>query len=37
VHRVPRNAVTDWLKRKNGEGILIDAKVWAGLWFLKNT
>jgi ADP-ribose pyrophosphatase len=37
VHRVPRGAVADWLKRKNGEGILIDAKVWAGLWFLKNT
>lgn len=34
VHRVPRNDVVDWLKRKNGEGILIDAKVWAGLWWL---
>jgi ADP-ribose pyrophosphatase len=35
VHRVPRNAVTDWLKRKADEGILIDAKVWAGLWWLE--
>jgi ADP-ribose pyrophosphatase len=35
VHRVPRDAVTDWLKRKNGEGILIDVKVWAGLWWLQ--
>jgi ADP-ribose pyrophosphatase len=35
VHRVPRNAVVDWLKRKNGEGILIDVKVWAGLWWLR--
>lgn len=34
VHRIPRNAVRDWLKRKNGEGVLIDAKVWAGLWWL---
>jgi ADP-ribose pyrophosphatase len=34
VHRVPRTAVADWLKRKNGEGILIDVKVWAGLWWL---
>lgn len=34
VHRVPRNAVVDWLTRKNGEGKLIDAKVWAGLWWL---
>jgi ADP-ribose pyrophosphatase len=35
VHRVPRTAVADWLKRKNGEGILIDVKVWAGLWWLR--
>jgi ADP-ribose pyrophosphatase len=34
VHRVPRNAVIEWLTRKNNEGILIDAKVWAGLWWL---
>ena len=35
VHRVPRNAVAEWLKRKNGEGVLIDVKVWAGLWWLS--
>jgi ADP-ribose pyrophosphatase len=35
VHRIPRNAVADWLKRKNGEGVLIDVKVWAGLWWLS--
>ena len=34
VHRIPRDAVADWLKRKNGEGVLIDVKVWAGLWWL---
>ena len=35
VHRIPRNAVVDWLKRKNGEGVMIDVKVWAGLWWLS--
>jgi len=35
VHRIPRDAVGDWLKRKHGEGILIDVKVWAGLWWLS--
>jgi ADP-ribose pyrophosphatase len=34
VHRIPRNAVADWLKRKNEEGVMIDVKVWAGLWWL---
>jgi ADP-ribose pyrophosphatase len=34
VHRVPRSDVADWLKRKEGEGILIDVKVWLGLWWL---
>ena len=34
VHHIPRNAVADWLKRKNGEGVMIDVKVWAGLWWL---
>src|SRR5438445_9558137 len=28
VHGIPRDAVLDWLKRKNGEGVLIDVKVW---------
>ena len=35
VHRIPRDAAVDWLKRKNGEGVLIDVKVWAGLWWLS--
>ena len=35
VHRVPRNAVAGWLQRKNAEGVLIDVKVWAGLWWLQ--
>jgi ADP-ribose pyrophosphatase len=35
VHRIPRTAVADWLKRKNGEGVMIDVKVWSGLWWLS--
>jgi len=35
VHRIPRHAIADWLKRKNGEGVMIDVKVWAGLWWLS--
>jgi ADP-ribose pyrophosphatase len=34
VHRIPRHEVIEWLKRKDDEGLLIDAKVWAGLWWL---
>jgi ADP-ribose pyrophosphatase len=34
IHHIPRNAVAEWLKRKHGEGVLIDVKVWAGLWWL---
>jgi ADP-ribose pyrophosphatase len=36
VHRIPRNVVTDWLRRKHGEGVLIDLKIWGGLWWLSN-
>ncbi len=34
VHRVPRSGIAEWLKRKGDEGVLIDVKVWAGLWWL---
>jgi ADP-ribose pyrophosphatase len=34
VHRIQRNAVAGWLKQKDNEGVLIDVKVWAGLWWL---
>jgi ADP-ribose pyrophosphatase len=34
VHRVPRDAVGGWLKQKEDDGILIDVKVWLGLWWL---
>jgi ADP-ribose pyrophosphatase len=35
VHRIPRDAIVDWLMQKSGEGVLIDVKVWAGLWWLR--
>jgi ADP-ribose diphosphatase len=35
VHRIPRNAVADWLQRMNNDGVMIDVKVWAGLWWLS--
>ena len=35
VHRVLRSVVVEWLRRKSDEGVLIDVKVWAGLWWLS--
>jgi ADP-ribose pyrophosphatase len=35
VHRVPRGEVVEWLKRKAGEGVMIDVKIWAGLWWVE--
>jgi ADP-ribose pyrophosphatase len=35
VHRIQRGDIVDWLKQKSGEGILVDVKVWAGLWWLR--
>lgn len=37
VHQVPRADVEHWLQRKRGEGVLIDVKVWAGLYFLSKS
>ena len=34
VHQVPRADIEHWLQRKGGEGVLIDLKVWTGLYFL---
>jgi ADP-ribose pyrophosphatase len=33
VHRVPRSEIAGWLQRKIDEGMLIDVKIWAGLWW----
>ncbi len=35
VHRIPHGDILGWLERKSGEGVLIDVKVWAGLWWLS--
>lgn len=33
VHHVPLAEAPDWLRRREEEGLLIDPKVWLGLWF----
>ncbi len=35
VHRVPRGEIFDWLNQKQDEGVMIDVKIWAGLWWLS--
>lgn len=35
VHEVPLQEVDEWLERKRGEGIAVDPKVYAGLYFIK--
>ncbi len=34
VHAIPRAELLGWLQRKSEEGLLIDLKCWAGLYFL---
>ena len=34
VHRIPRHDVVGWLRKREAEGLLIDVKVWAALWWL---
>jgi ADP-ribose pyrophosphatase len=34
VHVVPRGELVPWLKKKEGEGMLVDLKLWGGLYFL---
>lgn len=34
VHLVPRDELPAWLKKKESEGILVDLKLWGGLYFL---
>jgi ADP-ribose pyrophosphatase len=33
IHEVPLSAADQWLRERNGEGVLIDPKVYAGLYF----
>jgi ADP-ribose pyrophosphatase len=37
VHLVPLAAVREWLRRREGEGSLVDMKVWAGLGFVTTS
>ena len=34
VHEIPLGEVPGWLKKKEKEGVSIDPKVYAGLYFL---
>ncbi|MCU1228060.1 MAG: mismatch repair protein MutT [Acidobacteria bacterium] len=35
VHAVPLRDAAEWLRDKEKEGVLIDLKVWSGLYFLS--
>jgi ADP-ribose pyrophosphatase len=35
VHEIPLASLAGWLQAREGEGILIDLKIWAGLYFLS--
>lgn len=36
VHTVPLQDIEKWLRNKERDGILIDLKVWGGLYFLRD-
>lgn len=35
VHEVPMDSIHAWLAQKDAEGILVDPRIYAGLYFLK--
>ncbi|HYN44072.1 MAG TPA: NUDIX hydrolase, partial [Thermoanaerobaculia bacterium] len=35
VHEVPLGAVESFLAEREADGVLVDPKVWAGLWFAR--
>ncbi|MDO4953512.1 MAG: NUDIX hydrolase [Akkermansia sp.] len=35
VHEVPMDSIDSWLAQKDAEGVLIDARIYAGLYFLR--
>jgi ADP-ribose pyrophosphatase len=37
VHEVPLEAVDAWLEARSAEGILVDPKVYTGLYFLRRS
>ena len=36
VHTVPRGEIVKWLRKKQDEGVLVDLKLWSGLYFLED-
>ena len=34
VHEIAQGEIVDWLRARESEGVLIDVKIWAGLYFL---
>lgn len=36
VHVVPLHELEDWLRAREGEGFLVDLKLWGGLYFLES-
>jgi ADP-ribose pyrophosphatase len=37
VHAVPRREIEAWLRRKAKEGVLVDFKLWGGLYFASQS
>ncbi|MBV8516682.1 MAG: NUDIX hydrolase [Acidobacteria bacterium] len=37
VHEIPRDELESWLAKKADDGVLIDLKVWGGLYFLTKS
>jgi len=35
VHEVPLERIEEWLSAREAEGLLIDPKIWAGLYFIR--
>lgn len=36
VHRVPLSAVDHWLQARTAQGVLVEPRIYAGLYFLRN-
>lgn len=36
VHEVPMDSINSWLAQKENEGVLVDARIYAGIYFLQH-
>jgi ADP-ribose pyrophosphatase len=36
VHAIPLRDIETWLRKKERDGVLIDLKIWSGLYFVKS-